>query len=304
MKVLVGTDGSTCASVAVELAAGLEWPAGSTVRLISAVDAARLAGPFAGWAPVDLSELESDLGKEMDSQLAADASLFTDTSWSVDRRVALGRPSIVLADQAREMDADVIVVGNRGRGGIRSMLLGSVSAEVVDAAPCPVLVARGTRLRRILLANDGSQLARAAQEVLAAWPVLGDLPVEVMSVTHGPHPWQESLGSLSEGPWPSTPAEVQVEAEHEHANVARRSAERLGGMGREVSWSVRAGDPARVLVEEAASRAIDLIVMGTHGRTGLDRLMLGSVARNVLTHAHCSVLIVPPLPGMARHQRT
>ena len=209
----------------------------------------------------------------------------------------------MLADKARDVDADLIIVGNRGRGGIRTMLLGSVSAEVVDSAPCPVLVARGTQLRRILLANDGSQLARAAQETLAAWPVLADVPVEVMSVAHGHHPWEESITSSSKEPWPATPPTVESAAETEHAEIARRSAERLGGCGREVSWSVGAGDPARVLVEEAEAKGIDLIVLGTHGRTGLDRLMLGSVARNVLTHAHCSVLIVPPLPGAKRPVR-
>ena len=193
MKVLIGTDGSPCAGIAVELAAGLAWPAGSNVTLVSAVDAARLAGPFAGWAPVDLSELESDLGREMGAQLAADAAHFSQPDLRIDREVLLGRPSTMLADKARDVEADMIIVGNRGRGGIRSMLLGSVSAEVVDSAPCPVLVARGTHLRRILLANDGSQLARAAQEVLAAWPVLADIPVEVMSVTHGHDAWQESI---------------------------------------------------------------------------------------------------------------
>jgi nucleotide-binding universal stress UspA family protein len=303
MNVLIGTDGSACAGVAVELAAGLPWPGDSTITLLSAVDAARLAGPFAGWAPVDLSELESDLSREMGSQLAADAARFTDSSLHIHRQVLLGRPSMMLSDTARDIQADAIIVGNRGRGGIRSMLLGSVSAEVVDSAPCPVLVARGTHLRRILLANDGSPLARAAQEVIAAWPVFNDVPVEVLSVAHGRQPWRESLAYPGDDRSPTTPATVEAAAEKDHADVARHSAERLGGSGREVSWAVRSGDPARMLVEEAEARGFDLIVMGTHGRTGLDRLMLGSVARNVLTHAHCSVLIVPPLPGADRHDR-
>ena len=59
-----------------------------------------------------------------------------------------------------------------------------------------------------------------------------------------------------------------------------------------MTWAVRSGDPAHALIEEAEAKGADLIALGTHGRTGLDRLVMGSVARKVLTHAHCSVLIV------------
>jgi nucleotide-binding universal stress UspA family protein len=69
---------------------------------------------------------------------------------------------------------------------------------------------------------------------------------------------------------------------------------RLARAGRATTWNVREGDPARAIVDEAEARHADLIVMGTRGLTGFDRLVLGSVARNVLTHAHCSVLVVHP----------
>ena len=82
------------------------------------------------------------------------------------------------------------------------------------------------------------------------------------------------------------------ESRRHHEDVARDAAERLGVNGRDVSWAVRNGDPAHALIEEAEAKGADLIALGTHGRTGLDRLVMGSVARKVLTHAHCSVLIV------------
>ena len=79
--------------------------------------------------------------------------------------LARGRAASTIVDQAREMDADLVVVGHRGMGEWESRLLGSVSAEVVDHAPCPVLVVRNDQLGPIVLAVDGSPHAQAAEAI-------------------------------------------------------------------------------------------------------------------------------------------
>lgn len=292
MKVLLATDGSDASSVAVQLVAGLAWQPGTTIRIITALDTVRLAGPWATMTSYGLADLEASLLDELEAVLVTAEAALTATGATLERQVLLGRPSAAIVDQASEMGADLIVVGNRGQGPFRTMLLGSVSAEVVDHAPCPVLVARGATMSRILLAHDGSVLARAAEDLVAGMPPLASLPVEVLSVVRTHEPSADTLAPSTMGRSMEVYGSAVEESRLHHEAVARGAAERLGHLGRAATWGVRAGDPARALVEEAEAKGIDLIALGTHGRTGIDRLVMGSVARNVLTHAHCSVLIV------------
>jgi nucleotide-binding universal stress UspA family protein len=85
---------------------------------------------------------------------------------NVEAIVLRGRPATAIVDQARGMQADLVVVGSRGHGMIESMLLGSVSAEVIDHASAPVLVARGRRIERVVLGWDGSSCASRAADLL------------------------------------------------------------------------------------------------------------------------------------------
>ena len=78
-----------------------------------------------------------------------------------------GRPGTVIVDEAQAMAADLVVLGSRGHGRIATMLLGSTAAEVVDHAPCPVLVARGDRFAPLAFADDGSPAARYAEAVFS-----------------------------------------------------------------------------------------------------------------------------------------
>ena len=292
MKVLLATDGSTSSRLAVQLVAGLTWQPGTTIRIITALDTVRLAGPWATMTSYGLADLEASLLDELEAVLVEAESELTVTGARLERQVLFGRPSAAIVDQASEMSADLIVVGSRGQGPFRTMLLGSVSAEVVDHAPCPVLVARGSTVSRILLAHDGSMLARVAEDLVAGMPPLASLPVEVLSVVRTHEPSADTLAPATMGRSMEVHSSALEESRLHHEDVARSAAERLGHQGREATWGVRAGDPARAVGGEAEARGVDLIALGTHGRTGLDRLVMGSVARNVLTHAHCSVLIV------------
>jgi nucleotide-binding universal stress UspA family protein len=187
------------------------------------------------------------------------------------------------------MPADLIVVGHRGHGRWESMLLGSVSSEVVDHAPCPVLVARDERLGPIVFADDGSPSARHAEAVLTRWPLFTGLPVTVLTVAEEHYPGGSALTPLL---YPEAMAQY-LESTHELERSRRAeneaAAARLRAGGFDVTPLVRQGDPAHE------------IVVGTRGQSGLQRLILGSVARNVLLHAPCSVLIVRPTSSPTAH---
>ena len=167
MRVLLAIDGSSCSDAATRLVAGLAWPEGTSL-LVLAVAEPRPA-TTAGLAPFPVPVETSGVGltRALTAALAdAVARLDAPGRW-VESRLIHGRAATAIVDQAARHRADVVVVGSRGLGPIGSMVLGSVSAEVVDHAPCAVLVARGGSVDRVLLAVDGSATSRRAVEHVA-----------------------------------------------------------------------------------------------------------------------------------------
>jgi nucleotide-binding universal stress UspA family protein len=295
MRVVVATDGSPAAQTAVDLVASLEWPPGSVIRVVTVLDIDRIVPSPAGDLPLAIGSFEEQAQEYVDSVTRAAASVVAAPGLQTERASPLGRASTAIVDEAATLGADLIVVGSRGRGPWKTMLLGSDSAEVVDRARCPVLVARTPAVTRVILAHDGSSGANAAEGILERWPVFSGLTVEVLGVVGPGEGLRSAPMTIVQARYPQVIEEqtrVLVAARGRHEEICREASTRLARSGRQTSWEVRDGDPAKVVVDEAQARGADLIVMGTRGLTGFDRLRLGSVARNVLTHAHCSVLVV------------
>lgn len=304
MRVLLAIDGSVSSDRARDLVAGIAWPEGTMIRVVAALErATELAGvPWMAAPPPDESEIESSLIRRYQTAIEAAERLLDAPGRGVESVLLRGRAASAIVDEARAYRADLIVVGNRGHGQFETMLLGSVSAEVVDHAPCPVLVARSPRLRTILYADDGSEGAREAGELLADWPIFRGLRTTVISVSDVAVPWSAGMApGLYDQVMESYVESVQ-EARREVAALVSTSADRLSDAGLLTSVDVRDGDPAATLVKAATEHGSDLIVMGTRGLTGLSRILLGSVARNVLVHAPCSVLIVREHTFEPHHQ--
>jgi nucleotide-binding universal stress UspA family protein len=206
--------------------------------------------------------------------------------------VLRGHPAHAIVNEARDFVADLVVVGSRGHGAVRTALLGSVSADIVDRAPCPVLVARHDDITRIVLATDGSAGAEHAEHVLRDWPILAGRPVSVLCVADVGLPVSTGMAPAVDDRVFESYALAVDEARDQCRAQAEVVAGRLQAAGYEAAADVREGPPAEEIIAVAASRQADLIVVGTRGHTGLARLVLGSVARTVLTHAHASVLVV------------
>jgi nucleotide-binding universal stress UspA family protein/GNAT superfamily N-acetyltransferase len=153
-------------------------------------------------------------------------------------------------------------------------------------------VARSESVARVLVATDGSVAAGRAIDHLATTSYLGQLPLEVIAVA----PTIASATPISE--LDVTEASLHVYADEvaearKHAEVvAASAAERLSTGGRTVRWTISVGDAAREIIEAAQNLGCDLVVVGSRGLTGLRRVLLGSVARNVLLHTGASVLVV------------
>ena len=140
---------------------------------------------------------------------------------------------------------------------------------------------------RILLAVDGSAPSHDAIDEVAGrpWPTPSNL--RVVSVVR---PYVPPATEFVPGAF--TPNEILQEHMKDAERIAAQAADRLKRSGLSIDTAARQGDPRTVIVDEATEWGADLIVVGSHGHTGLTRLLLGSVAQSVVAHAPCSVEVV------------
>ena len=297
MRILLAVDGSISSDRATELVASLALPGESLDpghrgpaalrRCPRAVVGARPT-PAATWS------------QRRSATPATCARPSSVRSWpssaprpTVEGFLLRGRPASAIVDEAGAFDADMVVMGSRGHGTIATMVLGSTAAEVVDHAPCPVLVARRRHARgrsrsptmarhrpgpprRCSPAGRSSRTATSASSPSPRSPCPSPRASRRVSTTR--------CSSRTRGPR-TRPAKRWPQ---ESSGAAHRLAE----AGLHAVPVALEGDAAAEIIRFAAERTIGTIVMGTRGRTGLARLFLGSIARNVLLHAHSSVLVV------------
>jgi nucleotide-binding universal stress UspA family protein len=271
----------------------IPWPPSTRIRIIHVepiflADIGMRMGPVPPTDPGARDQVARALG--------AIAGALAGTGRDVGYAIPTGRPATVIADQARTMSADLVVVGSRGRGPIASAMLGSVAAEVIDDAPCPVLVARAERITGIVLAHDASEGAMRGEALLTEMPFLRVLPVRVVSAWTVMPAFQ--IGDPPTGGFVESRinADLLAQVKADAERTAREATGRMQAQGFKASAAVVPSTPAADGIVLAAGPE-DLIVLGTRGHTGVTRLLLGSVARAVLHRASSSVLVVPPPPG-------
>ena len=305
MRILLAVDGSRSSDRARDLVAALPRQDDGLLRIVSVVPAETdlAAVPWAYPVGSDRVPRDDDAPRvHRDALATAEREIRSARSDLVIEPVlAHGRAATVIVEEARSMAADLVVLGNRGHGRWESILLGSVSAEVVDHAPCPVLVARDERLGPIILADDQSSHARVAEQVLLDWPIFRGLPVTVVTVDQEGFPYAPSVSPLVYSEASDSYAYGTAAQRRTTEFDCKAAADRLRKAGLLAEPEIREGDPAHEIVTSARQRGAGLIVVGTRGQTGLRRLILGSVARKVLLHAACSVLVVRGGPHALPH---
>lgn len=285
--VLIASDGSERASVAVRLAGSIEWPMETRLEVLEVLVPAYQATDL----PVESrSILERDERERIDADLALARSRLMRAAPRTETAMRRGRPATEIIDEAEWIGADLIIAGSRGYGPVETMILGSTVAEVVDRARCPVLVARLPQMRRFLFADDGSASAALALKAVSLWPIFKGLPAHTVSVA--PVPAYTGLGPTVHEGAARAYAENIDSLRVGHEAIASTAATALRHAGFSADHEVRCGDPAHEIVRAAFDSGSDIIVIGSRGQSGVDRIILGSVARNVLTHAPMSVLIV------------
>jgi nucleotide-binding universal stress UspA family protein len=285
-KLLVGYDDSPASRAALLEAAHWVKKHGGELALVHAVffDTEEF-----GIAPEQL-EKRTELGRRI--LTAAVAAVGADPGVAVRSVICEGEPPAVVLDTADGMDADLLVLGTYGRRGLRRMLMGSVTAQVVSQARADVLVVhrpcqecRGA-YRSLLVPYDGSSFSRAA---LGRACELAQADGAAVTALYAIPRYEEMVGFLrTEG----IQARLAEEAAKIVAEAARLGAER----GVTVATAVAEGAAADRVVDAVKHSGFDLVVMGSHGHRGMERALLGSTAERVIVSAPCPVLVVKERP--------
>ena len=291
MRILLALDGSDSSIHARDLVAALPLPTTTAICVVCAYELPVDWSGAMGASPAWVDDTDEAMRDELTAKLELLAEPLAERGWQLERRVVRGRPATAILDLARRFEPDLIVLGSRGRGPLTTMLLGSVSDEIVDQAHCSVLVARGTKASRLLVATDGSDLAREIPDVLSDWGAFRGAAVDTISVApQSDRSFDLVAEAYTLGTYRSD-GDRQALLDR-HREFAEEMAQQLAEHGFVATASVLAGDAAQQVIASARRRGADLIVTGTRGRHGVERVILGSVARNVLLHAPCSVLVV------------
>lgn len=173
--------------------------------------------------------------------------------------------------EAEKISANVIIMGRRGRSGIKRLMMGSVTALVIGGAPCNVFVVpRAGELicEKILVATDGSVYSeKAAREAISIAKRCGSTLMAI---------------SVAE-------KEEYIPRAEKNVNYVKNLA---SSEGVDIETFTVTGTPYEAITTTAQVKKADLIVVGTHGRTGLQKLLMGSVAERVIALSHCAVLVV------------
>ena len=261
----------------VEAAAALASTHNATVHVLSVADE---HGPTDDWDYDGDSPAEAFIESQADHVDTGDLS--------VTPAVRGGVVHDAVLDYADDTGIDLIVMGTHGRTGVRRFLLGSVTEKVVRLADVPVLSVKadaepGTiSFDDILLPTDGSSGAEAAIELTGTLASETDAAVHLVSVVD-----TRSLG-IDVG---STA--IVDELESVATDAVEDGADRLAKMGVEiVETAITHGIPYRAILEAIEDTDADLVVIGTHGRTGIDRYLLGSVAEKLVRTSPVPVMTV------------
>ncbi len=292
--ILVGVDFSSESDIAIGHAMSLARRLGTSVTLALSTFVPEspeglspsLLASYAKYA----ADLKARLTEER-SKLAALHQRLQGQGVEVSQIVLDGRPEDTLPNAAKDLAASVVVVGTHGRTGFRRLAMGSVAERIVRYEERPVLVARGTPpdrgYRHIVVGLDFSPPSRKALQAAHSYLAPGG-KIDLL------HCWQLPMWSYASGAplLGDNVAQFQAELLGNIRETGEKWLSELGPVDGTVAFHSLERAPAAGLDFWATENKADLIVVGSHGHTGLRRWLIGSVAEATVRHAPCSVVVV------------
>lgn len=297
--ILVPTDFSPFADHALAYARAFAKQTGGAIHCVHVVDSRAvegggLEGAYTNQAALDamLQAVKEHADAKMEHVVLKDHLLGVE----VTPHVLVGSPAKDLAAQATEIGADLIVIATHGRSGLDRLVLGSTCDKLIRSSPVPVLVVKHPEhefvtadggemnLGKILVPCDFSDFSRAAV------PVAADLCRKfgaTLALEHVVDTWLD---------YPEFAPQIEMNNSQHLAEVAQESLARLASEQESVETiaTVRTGVPHRLLADTIEKEGIDLVVMATHGRSGLAHVLLGSLTERLVRMSTCPLLTIHP----------
>ena len=279
----------------IDFSAGSQHAMAAAVRLASEVEA-ELVLLHAFQVPAAAYPIEPVFPPQLFQHLLDDARRGLDAA--VREAVALGAkrvtsklvqgvPWAAIVETLADPSYDLAVIGTHGRTGLARILLGSVAEKVVRHAPCAVLAVRSAgeprSFQHVLCPVDFSDESRRAMDAAAELVRPGGAGITLLHIVEAP---VMSTGEISD-------SDFLRDLDQRSAKLLDAwAAELRGKVSVPVTTRCRVGWPgAEILTALNHDRTVDLVVMGSHGRTGLMRAVLGSVAEKIIRHAPCPVFV-------------
>jgi len=268
-RFLLATDGSEFSLGAEREAVRMASKCGARVRAINVVAGgdAELYAMGEQLLPKQLEAARAQLDRVVAQATAAGVALESEATQA-------NQLHQEIVHQAEQLGADLIIMGRRGRHGLARLMVGPTTVRVIGHARCNVLVVpRAAEItgRRFVIGSDGSRFGDAAAVTAARLAKLCNTPVTVVSVTRPEH---------------------REERRKEAHQIVGRLVSFLKQEGIEAEGVVPHGRPDEAIVQTAVNKNADLILLGSHGRSGLERVLLGGTSERVIDQSRCAVLIV------------
>ena len=299
-SILVPLDFSRAAMQALDYATQLAEQFGAQIHLMHVqMSDETLAAPGAGHLMRECAESVAFLRGKLGAIQPDRPPLF----WPENCHIRMGRPYEEICELARELNVDLVVLASRGNSGLKRVFLGSTAERVVRFAPCPVLVVRQRKrrggyplgllttkktfpIRKILAPVDFSPCSMAGAMYAA---FLARTLKANLCLFHGVQlPAPAVIDRM--------PADLLGKGDEDLAQ-ARLDLEGLAKLDFfddvKCATEIRTGNVVEQICAETRRPDVDLAVVSTHGRTGFNRMLLGSVAEQVVRYAECPVLVVP-----------
>jgi len=264
-KLMVATDGSKYSESAVREAIRLAKICSSNLIAVSVV---KTNLEFDSVLPQFVEKAEQEAIKHLES-VKAQAKKEGVNCMTI---VSLGEePYEEIVRHASKNNVDMIIMGTHGETEMKRLMMGSVTAKVIGYAPCNILVLplnAKVECKNVLIATDGSKYSEAAaSEALGIAKRCGSSLI-VISVAS---------------------SDAEIASAKDNVNKVSEAAEKEGVKTTSV---VTKGKPYEAIIETSKQKNADFIIVGSHGRTGIDRLLMGSVTERVIGHAEAAVLVV------------
>jgi nucleotide-binding universal stress UspA family protein len=284
MRIAIGVDWSDQAFTAVTQAFHAFHP--SDVTLVHGVDLGMFEYPIVAEAVNlqgydDFRNAMTDAGRQLLDRAAA---MIPPEVVNVRRINEIGSPAQIILNAAKTVAADLIVVGARGRSRVAEVVLGSVSHRVLTHASCPTLIVKGNArpIRQVLVAIEGHEDADRIKKWLLTHPFKHPAAFSVLTVVPSLQ-MADPANMVGFQAWSDT-------AMRYAEDLVKETGAALMGSQYTVSTRAVTGEPATMVAQQAS--AMDLVVVASHGRKGVERFLLGSVSHSIVHQVACPILVV------------